>query len=214
VNLHAPYAAGPERAVLKELANWASEQNDTAWVGLERLAFDSGYSRRAVWGALRVMTDDGVIVFAGGAGVDGAIRLVAGGRGVRGGFRLVMDASKWTLSAAAVASGIERAAWWRRFEERKKKGAYAAPYRRSETVHGVHRLSEETVHGVHRLSEETVHATAENGARDDTNGRSHLLYDPDLSKEGAKVKEIRDPRIGKMLGELGAAMDRRARSGV
>ena len=203
VNLRAPYAAGPERAVLKELANWASEQNDTAWVGLERLAFDSGYSRRAVWGALRVMTDDGVIVFAGGAGVDGAIRLVAGGRGVRGGFRLVMDASKWTLSAAAVASGVERAAWWRRFEERKKKGAYAAPYRRVETVHGVH-----------RLSEETVHATAENGARDDTNGRSHLLYDPDLSKEGVKVREIRDPRIGKMLKELSAAMDKRARAGV
>ena len=203
VNLHAPYAAGAERAVLKELANWASDQNDTAWVGLERLAFDSGYCRRAVWGALRVMTDDGVIAFVGGAGADGAIRLVAGGRGVRGGFRIVMDASRWTLSATAVASGIDRAAWWRRFEERKKKGAYTAPYRRAETVQAVH-----------RLSTETVQSTPENGATGDTNSGSHQLYDPDLSKEGVKVKEIRDPRIGKMLKELSAAMDKRARAGV
>lgn len=203
VNLHAPYAFGSKRAVLKELANYASEQNDTAWVGLDRLAFDSGLSRRAVWGALREMTDDGVIVFVGGAARDGAIRLVAGGRGVRGGFRIVMDASKWTLSAKAKASGAERAAWWRRFEERKKNGAYAAPYRRGKTVHGVH-----------RLRAETVQSTTENGASDDTKGRSHQLYDPDLSKEGVKVKEIRDPRVGKLIAELRAAMDKRARAGV
>ncbi len=203
VNLHAPYAFGSKRAVLKELANYASEQNDTAWVGLDRLAFDSGLSRRAVWGALRTMTGDGVIVFVGGAARDGAIRLVAGGRGVRGGFRIVMDASKWTLSAEAVASGAKRGAWWRRFEERKKNGAYTAPYRRGKTVHGVH-----------RLPTETVHATTENGAPDDTKGRSHQLYEPDLSKEGMKVRETRNPRMAKLLGELRAAMDKRARGQV
>ena len=164
VNENAPYGAGVKRAVLKELANYADLENATAWPGLERLALDAGYSRRAVWGALHDMQQEGVIALDRGGR----------GRGLRSVWRVVMDVSKWTLSAESIASGAKRAARRRAMEERAKRGLAVAPYRRRKKVQPLHLI------GGGKVQPETEKGAigAQKGATGDTKGRSHLSYDP------------------------------------
>jgi biotin operon repressor len=200
VNLHAPYGAGAVRAVLKELANATNEDSGMAWPGLERLSLDTGYSRRAVWDALQTLVRDGVIV-----------TIETGrGRGIRSRFQIVMDASKWTLSAEAIASGMDRTRRRRAFEERKKKGAYAAPFRPSKKVQSLH-----------RLRSEKVQSATEKGAICDANQLSHPLYESKdnqraevVESKGSQRDAATDAKFAALFKDLVAKMDRRARGGL
>ena len=210
VNLHCPYAGGPTRAVLKELANATNEESGMAWPGLERLSFSSGYCRRAVWEALRTMLLHGVIIQIGFRKQDGDRGNERGGRGLRRGFSIVMDTAKWALDAEAIAIAATRARWWNEIEERGRKGVRVAPYRRRNTVHYMH-----------PYSGETVHLGDDKGASEGINEGAHLLDEPNRIKEGSdnvgegeERKYERDPRIGGMLKDLVASLERRGISGV
>lgn len=181
VNLHAPYAAGAERAVLKELANSTNEESGMAWPGLERLSFSSGYCRRAVWSALQTMLRHGVIIQTGFRNSAATVANERGGRGLRRGFRIVMDKAKWTLDADAIAVAAERGAWFGRIEARNSKGAAIAPYRR--------RVRVQLLHG---MVADTVQSETDKGATGLTNEGSHLLYEPSELNTRIEVETKRD----------------------
>ncbi len=203
VNEHAPYAGGVCRAVLKELADAMSKDCDVAWQSVRRLAHSAGYSRRAVIYGLKTMLEDGVIERAS----------VGNGRGIRAGYRIVRDKTRWTLSRSTLAQALARAAEDRAIEEAKKNGAKFAPLR-----------DYKRVQPLHPLSAERVQSTTQKGATDDTLAPSHPLYEPvdirsgsDESQGPAKQepeRQQRDPRLGALLRDLMAKMDRKARSGV
>jgi hypothetical protein len=203
VNDHAPYSAGAERAVLKELADAMSKDGEVAWQGIDRLALDSGYSRASVCRALRTMLCDGVIERAGGGG----------GRGIKAGYRIVQDKRAWTLSRATVAQMTERAGQIRALEERRAKGLKVRRYRGGggggETVSQRDGLSTETVSS-ERLNSLTMHKS----------GDRILLYEPDLTRADEIVKtegeaeQRLNPRVGELVKGLVERMDRRARAGV
>lgn len=196
VNEHAPYAGGVVRAVLKELADAMSKEADICWPGVALLARDSGHSRRAVCYALKTMLEDGVVERAN----------VGGGRGIKAGYRIVKDKSRWTLSRGTLAQMGERAAAARLYDARKLKGAKAAPFQ-----------GRERVQRLHSLASKRVQLETEKGARGSITGGSHQLYEPVLTSaevKGTEAGPIRDPRVGKMIAELRASMDKRARAGV
>lgn len=199
VNDHAPYSAGAERAVLKELADAMSKDGEVAWQGIDRLALDSGYSRSSVCRALRTMLADGVIERAS----------IGGGRGIKAGYRIVADKARWTLSRATVAQMTERRGLIRMLEERKAKGLKMRQYRERERV-----LSRDG------LEPKTVPSATGNSAIQGLSRGSHLLYEPDLTKgdeivktEGAAEQRL-NPRVGELVKGLVARMDIRARAGV
>jgi hypothetical protein len=194
---HCPYLFGAKRMVFIILAHHENRETLTAWPGIERIALEAGSDRRSVWRALHNMKDDRVIIQARAGGR---------GQGNRTCWRIVKDKSKWTLGLKTTASGRILAARWREFEKPSRKGKQV----RLRVANG----EPSRVTDGHPKSPLRVTMTPLKGDNDATNEGSHQLYDPDLSKDGVKVKEIRDPRIGKMLGELSAAMDRRARGGV
>jgi hypothetical protein len=200
VNDHAPYSAGAERAVLKELADAMSKGGEVAWQGIDLLALDSGYSRTSVCRALRTMLADGIIERAS----------IGGGRGIKAGYRIVADKSKWTLSRATVAQMTERRGLIRILEERKRKGVRMRQYRERERVTPRH-----------CLETETVPSATGNSAIQGLSRGSHPLYEPDLTKgdetvktEGAEAEERLNPRVGELVKGLVARMDRKARAGV
>ena len=198
VNEHAPYTGGVVRAVLKELADAMSKDPDAdiCWPGVALLARDSGHSIRAVCYALRTMLEDGVVERAN----------VGGGRGIKTGYRIVKDKSRWTLSRGTLAQMAERAAAARLYNVRKLKGAKASLFRRRERV--------QRLHG---LASKTVQPATGNHATKSITGGSHQLYEPVLTSaevKGTEAGPIRDPRVGKMIAELRASMDKRARAGV
>ena len=200
VNEHAPYSAGAERAVLKELADAMNKESEVAWQGIDRLAVDSGYSRASVCRALRTMLVDGVIERAS----------VGGGRGIKAGYRIVADKMRWTLSRATTAQMIERRGLIRALEERRAKGLKVRQFRAGKTVSQRDGLSTKTVSS----------ATENSLIRGDKAG-SHLLYEPVLTRgdetvktEGAEGEDRLNPRVGELVKGLVARMDKRARAGV
>ena len=193
VNDHAPYRGGVERAVLKELADAMNKDSELAWLGIDRLALDSGHHRTSVCRALKTMLGDGVVE---------RVHL-GGGRGIKSAYRIVMDKARWTLSRATLAQAVERQAMKRELEERRRKRSVARQFQGPQTVAGRDSISAKTVALGHKNS-----SVASSGPG------SHQLYEPDLTGGKVRVEEVRDPRVGRMIKELSAAMDKRARSGV
>jgi hypothetical protein len=200
VNDHAPYSAGAERAVLKELADAMSKDGEVAWQGIDLLALDSGYSRASVCRALRTMLADGVIERAS----------VGGGRGIKAGYRIVADKKLWTLSHAAIAQMSERAGLHRELQERKAKGLRMRQLREGKRVSSRD-----------GLSTETVSSATGNSLTQGVKAGSHQLYEPVLTKrdetvntEWAEAEQRLSPRVGELVKGLVARMDKRARAGV
>jgi hypothetical protein len=200
VNDHAPYSAGAERAVLKELADAMTKDCEVAWQGIDRLAVDSGYSRTSVCRALQTMLRDGVIERAS----------PGGGRGIKAGYRIVIDKSRWTLGRSTRAQMVKRAGQRRALEERKAKGLKMRQYRERERVSPRHGLETKTVPSA--TGNSPIHALSDG---------PHQLYEPDLTKgdeivktEGAEGEQRLNPRVGELVKGLVAKMDKRARAGV
>jgi hypothetical protein len=202
VNEHAPYRGGVERAVLKELADAMNKDSELAWLGIDRLALDSGHHRASVCRALRTMLADGVIERV----------TLGGGRGIKSAYRVVMDKSRWTPSRATIAQAVERQRLRRELEDRRRNGLKARQYQERKRV--APRDSK---------SAQTVASGSENSRVGCVTTRSHQLYEPDLTGGNETVKPnrterteklVRDPRVGKLIAELRAAMDKRARAGV
>ena len=203
VYLHAPYQAGAALSVLKALANRADEEG-RAFPGLALLSIDSGYSGRAVWMGLRVLTRDGVI----------ARDRAGGGRGARTVWRLVMDVSKWTLCEATIASAARRAVERSSYEQNRtaarQKGARISV-----------KASGDSVKSIQCNPPVSLKDTQDFSERNDTKGPAHPYMNLKVNQKRGGLQpgqesgaEKLDPKVGAMLKGLSDALARRGTAGV